>query len=98
MNHNDVAMCLAELGNTHRLSIFRYLVKAGKEGAIVGEIQSVLQMPGSTLNHHLTRMANVGLIKQEKDGRMVKCIPVYAKLDMIITFLQDECCVGHILV
>lgn len=95
MNHDDVAKCLAELGNNHRLAIFRYLVKAGKEGAIVGDIQNVLQLPGSTLNHHLTRMANVGLIKQEKNGRMIKCIPIYEKLDMIIDFLQSECCAGH---
>lgn len=96
MNHDDVALCLAELGNPHRLSIFRYLVKAGKEGAIVGEIQSALQIPGSTLNHHLTKMVHAGLIKQEKNGRMIRCIPIYERLDMIIAFLQSECCMGHV--
>ena len=29
MDHEKAAATLAELGNTHRLSVFRFLVKAG---------------------------------------------------------------------
>ncbi|NNK57182.1 MAG: winged helix-turn-helix transcriptional regulator, partial [Desulfofustis sp.] len=52
----------AELGNTTRLSIFRLLVKAGKNGLPVGQIQSSLGIPGSTLTHHLQRLVRVGLV------------------------------------
>ena len=47
MTNEEAAMCLAELGNTHRLSIFRYLVKAGHDGASVGDVQRQLGIPGS---------------------------------------------------
>src|SRR5690625_5671697 len=66
MDHEKVAASLAELGNSHRLSVFRFLVKAGHDGASVGDIQKGLGIPASTLSHHLARMAKVGLIRQEK--------------------------------
>lgn len=95
MKQEDVAASLAELGNTHRLGIYRFLVKAGHDGSSVGEIQKALQIPASTLSHHLARMAKVGLITQEKHSRTITCVPDYAHLQDLINFLQEECCVGH---
>lgn len=94
MDHERVAASLAELGNTHRLSVFRFLVKAGHDGAAVGEIQKALGIPASTLSHHLARMAKVGLIRQEKHSRTIVCIPEYGHLESLIGFLKEECCVG----
>ncbi|AKH22142.1 ArsR/SmtB family transcription factor [Sedimenticola thiotaurini] len=94
MDHEQVAASLAELGNVHRLSVFRFLVKAGHAGAPVGEIQKALGIPASTLSHHLARMARVGLIRQEKHSRSIVCIPEYEHLDNLIGFLQDQCCMG----
>ncbi len=70
MHHEQVAASLAELGNSHRLAVFRFLVKAGHQGAAVGDIQKTLDIPASTLSHHLARMAKVGLIRQEKYFRV----------------------------
>ncbi|MBW0145914.1 ArsR/SmtB family transcription factor [Marinobacter arenosus] len=95
MTHEEVAACLAELGNTHRLAVFRFLVKAGHSGAPVGEIQKALGIPGSTLSHHLARMARVGLIRQEKHSRTIVCIPDYQQLEGLISFLNKECCAGN---
>ncbi|MCK9237910.1 MAG: ArsR family transcriptional regulator [Thiopseudomonas sp.] len=92
MQHDSVAASLAELGNSHRLAAFRFLVKAGPDGASVGEIQKALDIPGSTLSHHLSRMAKVGLIRQEKQSRTIICKPDYAHLDGLISFLKEECC------
>src|SRR5699024_12518518 len=50
MDHEKVAASLAELGNEHRLSVFRFLVKAGHDGASVGDIQKGLGIPASTLS------------------------------------------------
>lgn len=94
MRHEEAAASLAELGNTHRLAIFRFLVKAGHQGASVGEIQTALEIPASTLSHHLTRMARVRLIRQEKHSRTITCVPEYAQLEQLIGFLQEECCEG----
>lgn len=94
MNQDEAAASLAELGNPHRLSVFRFLVKAGYEGASVGEIQKALNIPPSTLSHHLARMARVGLIRQEKHSRTIICKPDYQHLEDLIRFLKEECCVG----
>ena len=94
MDHEKVAASLAELGNSHRLSVFRFLVKAGHDGASVGDKQKGLGIPASTLSHHLARMAKVGLIRQEKHSRTIVCIPEYGHLENLIGFLQEECCAG----
>ncbi|QIK37131.1 helix-turn-helix transcriptional regulator [Caldichromatium japonicum] len=95
MEHDEAAATLAELGNRHRLAVFRYLVKAGQGGASVGEIQQALGIPLSTLSHHLSRMAHVGLIDQTRHGRAILCVPNYAHLAELLAFIQQECCVGH---
>ena len=65
MDHEKVAASLAELGNSHRLSVFRFLVKAGHDGASVGDIQKGWVF--LLRRYHITlRMAKVGLIRQEK--------------------------------
>nr|WP_067285976.1 helix-turn-helix domain-containing protein [Marinobacterium profundum] len=94
MEHDAVAASLAELGNSHRLAVFRFLVKAGHQGASVGDIQKALGIPASTLSHHLARMAKVGLILQEKRSRTIICIPEYQHLESLISFLREECCAG----
>ncbi len=83
---------LAELGNTTRLSIFRYLVKVGDQGVPVGQIQKEIGIPGSTLSHHINRLVNVGLVCQIRDSRILYCVPQYDALTEVINFLLAECC------
>jgi len=94
MKHDDVAKLLAELGNPTRLAIFRYLVKAGKAGAPVGRIQEALEVPGSTLSHHISRLVGVGLITQERESRTLHCIPQFDVINNVMSFLMAECCAG----
>ena len=96
MMHIEIAAAkLAELGHKSRLEIFRLLVKGGHGGVPVGEIQQALDIPGSTLSHHITRLISVGLVIQRREGRTLYCIPQYAELDALISFLQLECCVDE---
>lgn len=94
MKHEDAANRLAELGNTTRLAIFRYLVKAGHDGVPVGQIQKELEVPGSTLSHHISRLVRVGLIRQVRESNTLYCLPQYEVLTELIDFLQSECCTG----
>jgi len=94
MEHEDAAKRLCELGNTTRLSIFRYLIKVGTDGVPVGQIQKALGIPGSTLSHHISRMVSVGLIRQNRESRTLYCTAQYDALRELIDFLQSECCVG----
>ena len=92
MENETAAKKLAELGHTTRLSIFRYLVKVGNQGAPVGRIQEELNVPGSTLSHHINRLVSVGLIKKVRESRVLYCIPQFDVLDELVEFLKSECC------
>jgi len=94
MENEMAAKRLAELGHNTRLSIFRYLVKVGSNGAPVGEIQAKLDVPGSTLSHHINRLVSVGLIRQVRDSRTLYCVPQFDVLRELIEFLLAECCTG----
>lgn len=92
MKNEIAAKKLAELGHITRLSIFRFLVKVGDQGAPVGQIQKELNVPGSTLSHHISRLVSVGLIKQVREGSILYCIPQFDVLNELIEFLKSECC------
>lgn len=94
MSDEQLAKCLSELGNVTRLKIYKLLVKAGVEGLSVGNIQEVLEIPGSTLSHHITKLSNSSLIRQERDGRVLNCIANFEVLDSVVSELQSQCCVG----
>ncbi|MDC1340326.1 metalloregulator ArsR/SmtB family transcription factor [Oceanospirillaceae bacterium] len=92
MELTQAANAFKELGHPTRLSIFTLLVKAGHGGLSVGRVQERLQVPNSTLSHHIAKLTSVGLLKQERDGRVLNCIAQYPNLNALIDFLQDECC------
>ena len=52
MKIKNAANCLAKLGHSTRLSIYRLLVQAGHRGLTVGEIGKRLGIAPTTLNHH----------------------------------------------
>ncbi len=91
----DAANGLAALGNVTRLHLFRYLVQAGPEGAIIGAIQTHLDIPGSTLHHHVAKLVRVGLIIQEKKGREIICRANYDRMDSLLSFVTENCCGGQ---
>jgi len=92
MDLEQAAAQLAELGHSTRLAIFRILVRAGQTGISVGEIQLLLNIPGSTLSHHLSRMSKVGLMQQTRDGRTLWCRLEFAAMNQLLEFLMAECC------
>lgn len=96
MEINKVANTLKELGHPTRLTIFKLLVKAGHTGLPVGNLQENLNIPNSTLSHHISKLVSVELIKQQREGRVLYCIPQYDNLNKILSFLKDECCINNI--
>lgn len=92
MDIDNIALALKELGHSKRLSLFKQLVKAGPKGLSVGELQKRLDIPGSTLSHHLSALSSAGLIRQQREGRILHCIAQYDRLNNIITFFLEECC------
>lgn len=94
MQDGDAAEALAALGNTTRLKLFRLLVRAGNEGASVGQIQRNLEIPASTLAHHLSSLTRAGLVVQERQGREVISRVDFRLTVGLVSYLTDECCTG----
>lgn len=92
MNLESVAKALKELGHPTRLCIYKTVVKAGFKGISVGQIQEILQIPNSTLSHHISSLASADLITQRREGRTLYCVAEYENLEGVIGYLQDECC------
>jgi|ETN07SMinimDraft_1059922.scaffolds.fasta_scaffold27763_2 DNA-binding transcriptional ArsR family regulator len=87
-----VADAMEALGNETRLAVFTLLVPAGQSGLLVGEIQSRLGVPASTLSHHLSRLIQVDLVQQERQGRKLICRANYSRMEGVLSFLTRNCC------
>ncbi len=94
MNDEQLSKCLAQLGNITRLRIFKLLVKVGHDGMPVGIVQEKLNIPASTLSHHLTKLMSVNLVVQRRDGRTLFCTANYDILNEVTSLLKDQCCIG----
>ncbi len=94
MNNAKTAHALAALGHEARLNIFRILVKAGDDGLIVGDIANHVQLPLSTLAHHLRTLVEAGLVEQERNGREVINRADYTTMNAVLAFVTAECCAG----
>lgn len=88
-----VAKALKELGHPTRLTIYKQIMKAGTQGIAVGKIAESIGIPNSTLSHHISSLLSAELISQHRDGRTLYCIANYARREMVINFLEDECCI-----
>ena len=59
---------LSAMGTEPRLRIVRLLLSAHPEGMVVGEIGSELDIPSSTLSHHLEKLKNEDLVRVKREG------------------------------
>ncbi len=94
MNEDRAAGALAALGNRTRLRLYRLLVRAGDGGLNVGDIQSRVQVPASTLAHHLASLTRAGLIVQDRQGREIVSRVNYGMMHDLLGFLSEHCCAG----
>ena len=89
-----MAKALSALGHAARLALYRLLVRAGEQGLNVGEISAQLDIPPSTLAHHIKALVDAGLVIQAKQGREVLNKPDFAMMNATVSFLTEECCHG----
>ncbi|MEO0618724.1 MAG: metalloregulator ArsR/SmtB family transcription factor [Pseudomonadota bacterium] len=88
----QAAAGFAAMGSDARLAVLRLLVRAGHAGRTVGQLQSALDLPASTLAHHLRTLAVAGLVTQEKRGRSVINRGAFDHLERLGQFVLAECC------
>lgn len=83
---------LGALGHPVRLSILRYVVQGQADGTAAGEIQAKLDIPASTLSHHLERLASAGLLRSRREGTFIYYSADYEELKALTNYLWEDCC------
>jgi DNA-binding transcriptional ArsR family regulator len=83
---------LAALGTDCRLQILRLLLSAHPDGMVVGDIQTELGIPPSTLSHHLERLKVEGLVTVRRESTFLRYSANTAVLEELLSFLFAECC------
>jgi ArsR family transcriptional regulator, arsenate/arsenite/antimonite-responsive transcriptional repressor len=84
---------LAALAQETRLAIHRLLVEAGPTGVSVGEIGASVKAAPATLSFHLKELANAGLVLARQDGRYIFYSANYERMNELLGFLTENCCV-----
>jgi len=82
----------AAMGAEPRLHIMQLLLTAHPQGLVVGDIQEELEIPASTLSHHLDKLKNEDLVKVRREGTFLWYTANTESLQEIINFLYAECC------
>jgi ArsR family transcriptional regulator, arsenate/arsenite/antimonite-responsive transcriptional repressor len=80
------------MGVEPRLRIMQLLLSAHPEGLVVGEIQEELDIPNSTLSHHLDKLRNEGLVKVQRESTFLRYTADTDALQQLLGFLYEECC------
>ena len=80
------------MGTEPRLRIMRLLLSAHPEGLVVGDIQSELGIPNSTLSHHLEKLKNEDLVSVRRDSTFLWYTANVEALQELLGFLYAECC------
>jgi ArsR family transcriptional regulator len=80
------------MGTEARLRIMQLLLQAHPEGLVVGEIQEELDIPNSTLSHHLDKLRNEDLVRVTRESTFLRYTANIEALQEILGFLYAECC------
>jgi len=80
------------MGTEPRLRIMQLLLTAHPEGLVVGEIQEELEIPGSTLSHHLDKLRNEDLVRVQRESTFLRYTANTEALQELLKFLYAECC------
>jgi len=95
MNDANVIAALAALAHTHRLAIFRLLVRQGPSGMPAGEIADHVGIGATTASFHLKELDRAGLIRATRQGRFVRYATHVEGMRKLIAFLTEDCCQGR---
>src|ERR687887_1509707 len=81
---------LAAMGTEPRLRIMQLLLSAHPEGLVVGDIGSELDIPSSTLSHHLDKLRNENLVSVRREGTFLWYSANSGALQELLGFLYAE--------
>ena len=94
-NEPDVvryADMFSAMGTEPRLRIMRLLLAAHPTGMIAGDIGAELDIPPSTLSHHLDKLRNEDLVNVRRESTFLWYSANTDTLQELLGFLYAECC------
>lgn len=68
------------------------LLSAHPDGLVVGDIQDELEIPNSTLSHHLDKLKNEDLVRVQRESTFQRYTANTEALQQLLQFLYAECC------
>ena len=68
------------------------LLSAHPNGLVVGDIQSELDVPNSTLSHHLQKLKSEELVSVNRESTCLRYTANTEALQGLLQFLFAECC------
>jgi ArsR family transcriptional regulator, arsenate/arsenite/antimonite-responsive transcriptional repressor len=80
------------IGVEARLRIMQLLLSAHPDGMVVSEIQEELDIPNSTLSHHLDKLRHEGLVQVRRESTFLRYTADAEALQQVLRFLYAECC------
>src|SRR5947207_7264327 len=83
---------LSAMGTEPRLRIMQLLLSTHPDGLVVGDIQSELDIPNSTLSHHLDKLKNEELVSVRRESTFLRYTANTEALQELLQFLYAECC------
>jgi ArsR family transcriptional regulator len=83
---------LSALGHPVRLAVLRHVVQGGSGGTAAGDIQARVDVPASTLSHHLKRLVDAGLLTSRSEGTFHYYAAEYPALRALTDYLWEDCC------
>ena len=83
---------LGAMGTEPRLRIMQLLLSAHPEGMVVGDVGSELDIPSSTLSHHLEKLKHEDLVRVRREGTFLWYSANADALQELLGFLFAECC------
>lgn len=92
LSDEEAALMLSALGSLPRLAIYRALLRSGRQGLNVSELQEETEIPPSTLKHHVSALIDSGLVEQERRSREVYSTARIQEVRRLSGFLLRECC------
>lgn len=95
MDKSNTIEALHALAQETRLDTFRLLVKRGPEGMAAGEIAEKLGVRQNTMSANLSVLSRAGLIRSEREGRVIRYFADFEGMRGLLSFLMEDCCGGR---
>ncbi|WP_299428654.1 metalloregulator ArsR/SmtB family transcription factor [uncultured Shimia sp.] len=95
MDMTSALTAFSALSQQTRLETFRLLVTTGDAGMSAGEIAEALDVRQNTLSANLSVLLQSGLVRNQREGRVIRYFADTDGMRGLLEFLLEDCCGGQ---